>query len=284
MRELVRSTFAHDAHTFALRGWPHPGGARAVWIVHHGVGEHGGRYETLVRHLGDMPVHFWTYDARGHGDSSGKKGDAAGLAQYASDLEALLPVILERSGAQDIVLMGHSMGAGAVGWYLTTRSPHPAIRQVMLSASPVRGRLTLEMRVKAALARGLGRVAPTLTLASGLPVSGISSDPSEVKRYVDDPLVHDRMSVRLALSLLDDAPTIVDRASKIKLPVVLWHGEQDTIAAVEGSRALFAAVGSADKTYYELPDCRHEVHHETPEKAAILFSRLREWLGARLAA
>lgn len=284
MRELVRSTFAHDAQTFVLRGWPRAGGAKTVWIVEHGLGEHGGRYDTLPRHLDDLPVHFWSYDLRGHGESTGKRGDAAGIPQYAADLEAILPVILERSGAEEILLMGHSMGAAVVGWYLTTRAPHPAVKNLMLSASPVHVPLTLEMRLKAAAARVLNNFAPTTTLASGLPVQGISSDPAEVGRYQHDPLVHDRLSARLGLSLLRDPPQIIERAGRITLPILLWHGVDDPIAAVAGSRALHAAIASTDKALVEFPDCRHEVHHEAPPKAAVLFERLRAWVGAHVRA
>lgn len=270
--------FAHDAQTFALRGWARAGGARTVVVIHHGLGEHAGRYEAFVRGLDDAPVQFWSYDARGHGETTGRRGDAGGLAQYASDLEALLPVLLERSGAERIVLMGHSMGAAVVGWYLTTRSPHPAIGSVMLSASPVHVPLTFEMRLKLAAARVLDRVSPTFTLGSGLQASGISSVAEEVSRYQRDPLVHDRLSARLGLSLIDDAPQIVVRAGAITLPILLWHGTDDPIAAIQGSRALYAAVGSSDKALYEFPDCKHEVHHETPERTAVMFGRVREWL------
>jgi alpha-beta hydrolase superfamily lysophospholipase len=291
MRESVEGTHRHDGETFHLRGWPSPVPTRTAIVVQHGLGEHGGRYATFARHLDDasstsgpFPAHLWTYDQRGHGESTGKRGDAAGLEGLAADLEALLPVLVERSGADRVVLYGHSMGGAAAGWYLTTRTSHPAVATVMLSAPPLFIAKTAAIRVKIAVGRLLARVAPSTTLGNEIPVTGISSDPSEVERYRTDPLVHDRLSARLGLSLLDDAPRIVERAAKITLPTLLWHGLDDPIVDVRGTRALYAGLGTDDKTLIELPGHRHECHHETPERVPSLFERIRSWLDLRLAA
>ncbi|MEQ1507699.1 MAG: alpha/beta fold hydrolase, partial [Myxococcota bacterium] len=237
-RTANTETFTHGGETFLLRGWPSPVRTDTVIVVHHGLGEHGGRYASLVRHLETLPAHIWSFDLRGHGETTGRRGDAAGIDELAGDFEAILPVIVQRSGASRVIVIGHSLGAVIVAWYLTTRTPHPAIVAVALSAPPVRVARTPNVRVKAAFGRVLRRVAPRMTLPSGLPPAGISSDPAEVDRYTSDPLIHDRLSVRLGLSLLEDAPKILERASKITLPILLWHGVDDPIVDIEGTRDL----------------------------------------------
>jgi alpha-beta hydrolase superfamily lysophospholipase len=89
--------------------------------------------------------------------------------------------------------------------------------------------------------------------------------------------------VQLGLSILDDAPRIVDAAGAVKVPTMLWHGLDDPIVDVRGTRALFEALGTEDKLLVELPGYRHESHHERPEMAAALFARMRGWLEPRLA-
>lgn len=267
---------------FRLQGWPSPIDTDRLLLVHHGLGEHGGRYATFAQQLADVPIHLWTYDARGHGASSGKPGHAEGLDELAGDLQRLLPELLDRSGASRIVLCGHSMGAAAVGIYLTTRPVHEAIEEVWLSATPVHADLSSpSMRIKASAARVLNRLTPRLTLASGLAATGISSLPSEIERYQRDPRIHDRLSARLGLSLLRDAPRLLESAPRITLPARLWHGADDPIAIAEGSRELFARLGSEDKELEIFEDARHEVHHERPEIVASLFQTLRGWLQQR---
>lgn len=278
----ARTHEAPGGDRFRLRGWRSPAGARTSLVVHHGLGEHGGRYDRFAHGLGDLPVDVVTYDLRGHGESTGRRGDVAGLEGLAADLEAVLPVLLAETGADRVVLMGHSLGAASVGWYLTTRSPHPAIAAVLLSAAPVYVPRTLQIRAKAAVARVLRRVAPRFTMGSGLDPAGISSDPAEVQRYTADPQIHDRISVRLGLSILNDAPRIVEDAGRIRLPALVWHGSDDPIADVRGGRALAAALGSEDRQYHELDGYRHEAHHETPERALRLFGLIRDWLGPRI--
>ncbi|HHO50404.1 MAG TPA: alpha/beta hydrolase [Deltaproteobacteria bacterium] len=269
---------------FRLRGWRCPVASDRLLLIHHGLGEHGGRYATFAEHLADVPIHLWTYDARGHGASSGKRGHAAGIDELAGDLQRLLPELLDRSGASRIVLFGHSMGAAVVGQYLTTRPAHEAIEEVWLSAAPVHVDLsTWPVRIKASAARILNRITPRLTLGSGLSPEGISSLPSEIERYRSDPEIHDRISASLGLSLLRDAPRLLETAPRIELPIRMWHGADDPIAIPQGSRELFERIGSDDKQLEIFEGARHEVHHERPEIVTALFSTLRTWLEERAA-
>lgn len=285
MRTEISASHVHDGETFRLRGWASPTPTRTVIVIHHGLGEHGGRYESFVRHLDDVPAHIWTYDLRGHGESTGKRGDAAGIEQLAADFEALLPVLIAKAGlAADgrVLLFAHSLGAVAVAWYLTTRTPHPAIAAFTLSAPPIRIPQSVTIQVKRVFARMMVRVAPHLTLSNEIDPDVISSDPAEVARYRDDKLNHDRLSVQLGMSLLDDPPKIVERAARITLPALFWHGVDDRLVDIQGSRDLFQAVGSSDKALIELAGYRHESHHERPALATELFRRYRTWLGPRI--
>lgn len=244
MRTATTATHSvADGTTFRLIGWPAPTSSDVAVIVHHGLGEHGGRYASLADGLGDAPAHVWSFDARGHGESAGKRGHADGIDEFARDLHALVPTLLEQAGASRAVLYGHSMGAAAVARYLTRHTPHEAIAGAWLSGSPLKVDLsTLELKIKAAAAPILAAIAPRLTLANALDPNAISSVPAEVARYRDDPLVHDRLSARLGHSLLTDGAVILAEAHRITMPTRMWHGGNDTITNPEGTRALFDAI------------------------------------------
>ena len=48
--------------------------------------------------------------------------------------------------------------------------------------------------LQSALVAVLGRIAPDLALGNGLDPAGVSRDPAVVRAYIDDPLVHDRLT------------------------------------------------------------------------------------------
>lgn len=280
------STVTHtlpDGTRFRLMGWPSPVPTDVAVIVHHGLGEHIGRYSSLAAGLGDAPVHLWGWDARGHGETTGKKGHADGLDAFARDIHTLLPVVLEHAGARRVVIYGHSMGAAAVGRYLTRHTVHESIVGAWFSGAAMKVDLSsLDLRIKAALAPLLSAIVPSLTLPSGLDPHGISSVPEEIRRYEEDPLVHDRLSARLGASILRDPAVILAEAHRITVPTRMWHGADDTITNPEGTRALHEAVSSEDRFFELVEGARHEVHHERPEITDRLFANLRGWLAERV--
>ena len=277
MREPVRHHHKNArGERVRILGWTHPE-ARIALLIHHGLGEHIGRYQTWANQLEDTPVSIWGYDCRGHGESEGRRGQADGLPMLASDLEEMIPVLLEHAGTERALLWGHSMGGAVVGWYLTTRSPHPALASAGLSAPAVVVPLAGAQAIKASVGRVLSRFAPGLTLSTGLPPDQISSVAEEVQRYVDDPLVHDRISLELARSLIDEAQEIPRRAGSVALPVLLLHGDADEIAHPDGSKLLSKNLKDAELHLF--PGLRHELHHEQPERVTQVFEVVKAWIG-----
>jgi len=223
---------------FKFACWPSGEPTKALLLIHHGLGEHSGRYHRFAQQLVDLPVEIRAYDVRGHGTSEGQRGHAEGLDGLVDDLEEIIPVMLERSGAESIFLYGHSMGGATVAHYLTTRTPHDAIVGVILSAPGLLIPLSPATKIKLAIGKVLGSVVPKLSLGNGLDPKGISSVEEEVSRYKNDPLVHDRISAGLGVSLVGDGARALDNAHRITLPLLVYQGVGDPIVDIEGSRGL----------------------------------------------
>ena len=112
-----------------------------------------------------------------------------------------------------------------------------------------------------------------------LDATHISRDPAVVAAYRNDPLVHSgKLTARLAAELLDRAARFKDEVGDLTLPVLIVHGAEDKLVAVEGSRNLLARFGSVDKCLVEYPAMYHEVFNE-PEKAEVL-AEVAGWLDA----
>lgn len=283
-RHPETSTFAlKDGTRMRVLHWAAPSPTKNVLLIQHGIGEHAGRYQTWVDELQELPLDIWAFDARGHGHSDGPRGHAAhGIKTLADDLDEVLAHVKEKTGSDHIFLGGHSLGAAVVTQFATSRTPDAAIRGYILSAPAMRIPRSLSVRVKLALGNVLGAAMPRLTLPTGLDANGISSDPAEVERYKNDALIHDKISAALGLSLVRDAEALPQLAHKIDRPVLAYQGDADPIVDIDGTRIFVKGLGTPDVTYKELVGSRHETHHETPEKRAVLFDTMRAWIRPRL--
>jgi alpha-beta hydrolase superfamily lysophospholipase len=70
------------------------------------------------------------------------------------------------------------------------------------------------------------------------------------------------------------------RASAITAPLLVVHGEKDTLIPVEGSRRLVECVASQDVNLKVYPELFHEVFNE-PEQALVLDD-VTSWIEVRL--
>ncbi|MCP4501670.1 MAG: alpha/beta hydrolase [Deltaproteobacteria bacterium] len=256
-------------------------GSENLLFIQHGLGEHGGRYQTLADALDDVDANIASFDSRGHGESVGKRGDAEGLAGLAADLQVQLDLAIERFQPKRVILLGHSMGGAALAYALLNSPEQKMSKQLVgaiFSAPAVSVYKTLDVKITLGIGSLLGKVMPTLTIGSGIDPSTISSDPSQVRRYVEDPLIHDRITARMGVSLVGDGEICADNAERITLPALVYQGQDDHIVPAEGTQRFAERLGSSDKTIHLFKGSRHEVHHETPEKAEELFEVLRVWL------
>ncbi len=258
------------------------GEAKATFVIHHGLGEHGGRYDSLVKGITDLPVDIWSFDARGHGESDGPRGDAQGLSGLADDLEEILDVISAKTANRKIVLMGHSMGGAVVGHYATTKAVHSSVEAFIFSAPALEIHRNPMIEIKLLVGKILGKAVPQLTLATGIDTNGISSVPEEVARYKADPLIHSKITAQLGVSLVGDAVHVIANAPKITLPTLIYHGDADPIVNIEGTRAFAKGIATDDMRYEEFPGLMHEAHHESETDRQKVFDLICEWLQPRL--
>src|SRR5688572_21080902 len=73
------------AEWFAPKGKP-----RGLVVVTHGYAEHAGRYREVANVLARTGAAVVTYDCRGHGKSSGRRGHADHFDQFLDDLDSAI--------------------------------------------------------------------------------------------------------------------------------------------------------------------------------------------------
>jgi alpha-beta hydrolase superfamily lysophospholipase len=121
-------------------------------------------------------------------------------------------------------------------------------------------------------------LAPQLAVHNGLKPAWISRDPAVVQAYVNDPLVHDRITGRLARFIADAGLDVLAAAPRWTVPTLLMWAGADRCVAPRGSAQFAATAPAAVLSAREWPGLAHEIFNE-PEQAEVLAA-LSQWLQA----
>lgn len=256
------------------RGWL-PREPRAVVVVVHGYGEHSGRYEHVGTRLAQRGFATHAYDHLGHGRSSGARCHVRRFDDYLDDLEDVLARVRGEHPGLPLFVLGHSMG-GLVTAALA-RERHPDVAGLVTSGAALDASDVPRSRLWSALA--LRRVAPRLSLASGIDPAGLCSDPRVVEAYVADPLVERRMTTSLAVELLSAIRRTGPGGGDVDRPLLALHGADDPVCPPAGSERFAAAAPQGRFVRY--PGLRHEILNE-PSWRDVLAD-VEAWLDERLA-
>ena len=266
-----------DGTRLAQRRWDPDGTAhglvRGTVLIVHGLGEHSGRYEHVAAFLIARGWRVVAYDLRGHGHSEGRRGAISHADDHLTDLTTVIDAVRSSHLTPDpcLLLLGHSMG-GAFAAQFAARGIRP-IDGLILSSPALDPGLTSFQRIQLAIGTAL---TPGLALSNQLAVDKLSHDPAVVAAYQADPLVHDRVTPRLARAIVDAGADAIDHAPQWTVPtLLLWAGDDRNVAPAGSARfAARAPQGVVTATVF--PDWFHEIFNE-PEREQV-FAALDRWL------
>ena len=272
------STFvASDGDNIAIQDWPllHGSLLRGVVVLVHGLCEHAGRYDRVARQLNEWGFAVRGYDQYGHGESGGVRG---GLPTDRRLLVDLSDVVRSTRTRMDkgcpLILLGHSMGGLVAARYVSLKAR--SVQGLILSSPALDAGLGTWKKLMVSV---LASIAPGLRLGNGLDVAGLSHDPGVIHAYRNDPLVHDRISARLASFIARSGPATVAAAPAWTVPTLLMYAGDDRIVNPAGSRAFSEAAPSKVVTSRCFEPMYHEIFNE-PD-AEQVFAAMKVWLDAR---
>ncbi len=107
----------------------------------------------------------------------------------------------------------------------------------------------------------------------------LAHDPEVGLAYRADPLVHGKISARLARDFLAEGAWVLAHAAEFPLPLLLMHGTADRLCAFEASQE-FARRAPASCTLRPWPGLYHEIHNESEQRE--VFAEVVAWLDARV--
>jgi alpha-beta hydrolase superfamily lysophospholipase len=267
---------ASDGTRLFVRSMSPQAVAKATVVVTHGRGEHSGRYRHVAEALLAREFAVVLYDLRGHGRSAGKRGDVPAYAALLDDLARVLQIAPARDRTP-LFLFGHSLGGQIVLNYLIT-NPRTDCRGAIVASPYLRLAFTPE-RWRVALAGVLRKFWPAMTLRTFLAPSRLSRDLVHLGSLPELELIHHRISPRMFEAIEHGAESAMRGAHRMKVPLLLIHGADDSVTSVEATREFFAAAGAADKTLEIFPGMLHETHNELGREQVI--ETIVRWIEAR---
>ena len=273
-------TFTFPSGRETLYGeWFAAASPRATAVVVHGYAEHCGRYREVAHALVASGISALTFDQRGHGRATGRRGHVERFTEYLDDLDAAFARARELGGDQPRVLVGHSNGSLITLRALSDPQRRPDVRAAAV-ASPF---LALKMpvpAVKKALGRVMSRIYPSLALANALRVEDLTHDADKQEERRRDTLCHGVATARWFTEASAAQAYVYEHAPSISVPTIWLVGGDDPIADPARSRAVHERL-RAPSVFHDLRGLRHEVFNEIDRSR--VFGLMTEFLTQKLA-
>jgi alpha-beta hydrolase superfamily lysophospholipase len=248
-------------------------------VISHGLGEHGACYRHVADALGHAAeLDVLAFDFRGHGRSPGKRGLVRNYSELEGDLlGALAWVERTRPGLPRFVL-GHSNG-GLVA--LRVLLAHGADLTGLILSNPALKVAGPVPGLKRAAGAALRRLAPGVTISTGLGSERMTRDPEMLTERRLDSLRHTRICAEIYYAMVEGGPVVAERGGQITTPTLLLLSGADPVIDSTESRRLFERLGSGDKTLRVYPGMLHECLNEMGREQVL--ADVADWLTGRLA-
>jgi alpha-beta hydrolase superfamily lysophospholipase len=251
---------------------------RAALVLVHGLGEHSTRYDHVAAALAEKGYAMLGFDLRGHGKSAGPRGHTPSYDALMDDISAFTRQVKSRYPGVPLFLYGHSLGGNLV---LNYGLRCPSDFRGVIATGPW---LELSFQPPASqvrLGRLMNRISPSFAQNSHLNTRGLSHDQAVVTAYEQDPLVHEKISARLFVSLYETGLWALEHAAEFPLPLLLMHGSLDPITSPKASQEFAKRAG--DKVTLKIwNDLFHEIHNEPAQIEVFQF--MSDWLDRQLMA
>jgi len=258
-----------DGLQIACARWSNRKPPRGLLQIAHGMGEHIGRYQTLIEELAHAGLVVYGNDHRGHGRTARlpkELGDfgPGGFNLIVKDMVRLSLKAKDENPNQPLILLGHGMGSFAAQQYVLKHSD--LIDGLVLSGSGILDGL-------AQLGRS-PQPGENFLNASFMPLrtpfDWLSREPDVADVFMRDPLCFGTLQPASMKSFLSAAPRLANpcrlREIRRALPIYIFSGSEDPVGQqLEGLRILigrYRSAGLSNISHHFYPRGRHEMLNE----------------------
>lgn len=255
---------------------------RGVLVIIHGLAEHGGRYRETAEFFSTHDWAVYVCDLRAHGLSQDppKAGrvHVKRFEDYFQDVNAIISRARQQHENLPLFILGHSMG-GLISIRYVLENPEGLAGAII--SSPALGThpdfkppLFLKMLVTI-----LSLLAPRILVDSDLDTQAICRDPDVVQRYVEDPLISQKISARWYSEILKSMKKAHLAAGSLQIPMLLMQSGEDRLVDPSAPGRWAEAAPEELVNLVVWPGLYHEMLNE-PEKDKVR-EKILDWLNDR---
>jgi alpha-beta hydrolase superfamily lysophospholipase len=261
-----------DGCKLFLRSWVTD--SSDVLLILHGLGGHSGWYINMGDTLAARGLTIYADDHRGFGHSEGLPGHIDKYATLVEDCHALVSEIHRRHPDRKIYVLGHSMG----GIYTT----HLAAKYGQSLAGILHlnpwvedsSRLSLGTTLSI-LVGGLFKSKRYFQVMGGTETMTMRQEAIEMLNA--DPYWRRKQTASFLFQILLMRMAVLNLAKQITLPVLVMQAGQDKAILAAGTRRLYEALASSDKTWKGYEEFSHDSEFE--EEHSRMDSDIAAWIG-----
>lgn len=241
-----------------FREWKIKGQPKKNILIIHGLGEHSGRYKEFAEFYIKKGIGVYALDLQGHGKSEGKRGHIKSFEEYLDSIENLLIFIRKKFLDTPIILFGHSLG-GLIGLNFLIERESKEIESAVISSPWIETAIKIPEYL-IIIQKNLKRVFPSLRLNNRLISNHLSKNKDIVSEYDKDELVHNKISLKLYSEVMRSIDNVKEKASRIKIKILLYHGKSDKIISSNGTLKISKQLKKHKIKLYE--NVYHEPHND----------------------
>ena len=253
------------------------GNTRQAIILFHRGHEHSGRMMFVADELGFDDFAYFAWDARGHGNSPGERGDSPSMATSIADIQDFVHHIERKYGipTENIAVIAQSVGAVLVSAWLHDYAPK--IRCAVL-ASPA-----FKVKLYVPFARSglklMQKWRGNFFVNSYVKSHYLSHNLERQQSYNNDPLITRAISVRILLGLYETAERVVADAQAITTPIQLLISGSDWVVHHAPQHDFYNRLGSHIKERHVFAGFYHDTLGE--QNRELAFQEMRRFIRQR---
>lgn len=250
---------------------------RAVFLLVHGLGAHGGRWEAMAAFLLKKGFSSYAIELRGPNPVGGTDEKTNRLGDYRGKILRLHSIAAKNNPAKKVFLIGESMGA-VISFLVSAGSPGLFSGLICISPAFSPRRKTTFMDYVRTLAPLVYN--PDKQFELPFDSSMCTRDADYRNRLDRDPREYRTVSSRFILEILMMQARARSAVKKMLTPVLFLVAEADMIVDPQVSRAVFSGLAVKDKTLVGFPGMYHSLSIELGKET--VFEEILKWTEQRL--
>jgi acylglycerol lipase len=248
-------------------------------IVTHGLGEHLGRHEFILK-LFSQNFNIAIYDLRGHGRSGGRQGHVENFEYFRRDLESVLLYLKKEFNMTSHTLFGHSMGGLITADYLQNVAREDFYPEKVFLSSPAcaaSGAMgPIFSNSPKFLLDSLSKL-PTLPLKGILNLKKLSHDTRIYEAYIKDEFTQTSIHSHLFFELLRTAREVFSRPLRANCSLYCAIGTEDVLVNPKIMIDYFTNI-EKNAQLKVIEGGYHELHNEIEKYRKPYLNFLRQSL------